>query len=489
MLTYDFKNLQPPTSNIVNMVLSAEQIRAWDEFTITNEPVSAHDLMERAANACVQWLDDHGYLPGNFAIFCGKGNNGGDGLAMARMLTNKGCRVSVHKSTDIPQLSPGEIIIDALFGSGLNRPLEGAMVALAEHLNNSGNEIISIDLPSGLFVDESSKGNMVVKANHTLSFQCYKPALLMPENEIFFGEVHILDIGLHPAFQINPLYKFIDVEFVRSIYKPRKQFSHKGTFGHALLVAGSYGKMGAAVMAARACLRSGVGLLTMHVPGCGLQVLQTAVPEAMCEVDRSERSNTHLNTDANSFDAVGVGPGLGKEEATAQMLETILRQCQKPVVLDADALNIISTRQHLLEFVPPYSILTPHPKEFERLFGKCLNDFERIAMAIRQSNKHKIIIVLKGRYTFIACPSGDHYFNSSGNPGMATGGTGDVLTGILTGLLSQKYPPEQAAVFGVFWHGLAGDVASEIYSEESMTASDIPDVLGYALLRISSPHR
>jgi ADP-dependent NAD(P)H-hydrate dehydratase / NAD(P)H-hydrate epimerase len=503
------------------MILSSEQIRAWDEFTIANGPVSSLDLMERAANTCVLWLDDNGYLPGSFAIFCGKGNNGGDGLAIARMLTNKGCNVSVyilefgHKGTEdfqqnlarlhglpvdikfiqsnanFPQLAPGDIVIDALLGSGLNRPLEGVTAELVEHLNNSDNEIISIDIPSGLFVDKSSKGNIVVTAKHTLSFQCYKPALLVAENQDFFGEVHILDIGLHPAFpgKDSPAYTWIDAQLVRKIYKPRKRFSHKGTYGHALLIAGSYGKIGAAIMTARACLRSGVGLLTMHVPGCGLQVLQTAVPEAMCEADKLERFNTHINADVTTFDAVGVGPGLGKEEGTAQMVESILRQCRKPMVLDADALNIISAKQHLLELIPHYSILTPHPKEFERLFGKCSNDFERITMAISQSSKYKLIIVLKGRHTFIACPSGNHYFNSTGNPGMATGGTGDVLTGILTGLISQKYTPEEAAVFGVYWHGLAGDIASEVYSEESMTASDIPDVLGRAMHRINSSHK
>lgn len=498
------------------MIFSAEQIRAWDEFTIKNEPVSSLDLMERAANACVQWLDEHHYTGRPYAIFCGKGNNGGDGLAIARLLLNKSCKVVVyilefgHKGTEdfqqnlarlqnmtadirfiqsadnFPGLSPTDIVIDALLGSGLNRPLEGVTAELVEHLNNSDNQIISIDIPSGLFVDKSSKGNIVIEADHTLSFQCYKPALLVAENEKYIGDAHILDIGLHPGFLENtpPPYQWVDAAFVQRLYKPRKQFSHKGTYGHALLVAGSYGKIGAAVLAAKACLRSGIGLLTVHLPLCGLGIMQIAVPEAMCEVDEEKRMNSHVQTDLSPFDVIGIGPGIGQHESTAQMLETLLRQYNKPVVLDADALNIISSRSYLLSSVPPYSVLTPHPKEFERLFGKQVNDFDRISTAIVQSRLHKCIIVLKGRHTLIATPSGKTYINSSGNPGMATGGTGDVLTGIITALIGEGYEPEQAAVFGVFWHGLAGDFASGLNTPESMIASDIPESLGYALQTI-----
>lgn len=500
------------------MIFSAEQIRAWDEFTIKNEPVSSLDLMERASNACVQWLQENNYTSRSFAICCGKGNNGGDGLAIARMLINKGCRVVVyilefgHKGTEdfqqnlarlqsmtadvrfiqsnanFPALSPTDVVIDALLGSGLNRLLGGVTAELVEYLNTWGKEIISIDIPSGLFVDKSSKGNTVIQAHHTLSFQCFKPALLVAENEQFIGEVHILDIGLHPGFVQNnpPAYRWIDALLVQGIYQPRKKFAHKGTYGHALLVAGSYGKMGAAVLAAKGCLRSGVGLLTMHVPGCGVQVMQASVAEAMCVADREERRNTHIDADLSAFNVIGIGPGIGKEDATAKMLETMLRQYNKPLVLDADALNIISSKPHLLASVPPYSILTPHPKEFERLFGKKDDDFERISTAVEQSKLHKLIIVLKGRHTLVASPSGNIYFNSTGNAGMATGGTGDVLTGIVTGLLAQGYEPEQAAVFGVFWHGLAGDIASGLYTPECMIASDIPDSLGHALQTLTT---
>lgn len=498
------------------MIFSAEQLRAWDEFTIKSEPVSSLDLMERAANACVEWLQQSKYIASPYAIFCGKGNNGGDGLAIARLLTHKGRKVVVyilefgHKGTEdfqqnlarlqsmtadirfiqssanFPVLSPTDVIIDALLGSGLNRPLEGVTAELVAHLNNLANDVISIDIPSGLFVDKSANGNVVIHADHTLSFQCYKLALLVAENEAYTGDVHILDIGLHAGFleSTPPPYQWINLSVVQKIYRPRKKFSHKGTYGHALLVAGSRCKMGAAVLAAKACLRSGVGLLTMHVPQCGLQVMQTAVAEAMCVVDEHERMITGIATDVSVYDAIGIGPGIGKEEATAQMLQTLLGQYKKPLVLDADALNIIGSRPDLLKMLPPCSILTPHPKEFERLFGKMNDDFERIATAVEQSRLHKMVIVLKGRHTLIATPSGHVYFNSTGNAGMATGGTGDVLTGIITALLAQGYEPGNAAVFGVFWHGLAGDAASALYTPECMIASDIPESLGYALQTI-----
>ena len=498
------------------MVLSAEQIRAWDEFTILHEPIASIDLMERAADACMQWLENNGYDHRSYSIFCGKGNNGGDGLALARMLSDKGSVVIVyilefgHKGTDdfqqnlaslhglpltirfiqteehFPAIATEDVIIDALLGSGLNRPLEGVTAALVNHLNASGNEIISIDVPSGLFVDKSSDSNTIVKADHTLSFQCYKPAFMVAENEGHTGEVHILDIGLHPDFwkERQPAYERINEGFIKSIYKPRKQFSHKGNYGHALILAGGFGKMGAAILAAKGCLRSGVGLLTVEVPGHGLPIIQTAVPEAMCLADRNDEMHSVPPSDLSAFSVIGIGPGIGKEEPTIKMLEALLQHIRKPVVLDADALNIISMRPYLLQFVPPHSVLTPHPKEFDRLYGRVNNDFERINIAIQQAISHQLVIVVKGRYTFIAMPSGKGYFNATGNAGMATGGTGDVLTGIITGLIAQQYSSEQAAMFGVYWHGLAGDIASSFYTQESLIASDIPDALGPALKKI-----
>jgi NAD(P)H-hydrate epimerase len=493
-------------------ILSAEQIRAWDQYTMKQEPIASIDLMERAATSCLSWLERGGYLDQSFSIYCGKGNNGGDGLALARMLSNLDCLVTVHilefgsigtedfqanlarlHSTPVEvrfvqgpghfhTIPAGDIVIDALLGSGLNRKLDGVTAQLVNHLNASGNEIISIDIPSGLFVSRSSKGNTVVRAAHTLSFQVYKPAFLMPENEAFVGEVHILDIGLHPGYldSLQSEAELLDPTIIGAIYKPRKSFAHKGNFGHALLVAGSYGKMGAAVLAANACLRSGSGLLTCDIPGSGYPILQTALPEAMLVMDPDERIHTKVPDGVDKYSVVGVGPGLGQEGPTVAFFRGLLQRYRKSMVIDADALNILASHPDWLEMLPPYSILTPHPKEFERLFGPSADDYARLEKAREQARKYGVIIVLKGHYTHIAMPGGKSYFNSTGNAGMAKGGSGDVLTGILTALLGQSYSPGEAALLGVYLHGLAGDLAADSHSQESMLPSDLTAHLGKA---------
>jgi NAD(P)H-hydrate epimerase len=308
----------------------------------------------------------------------------------------------------------------------------------------------------------------------------------MPENGENIGRVHLLDIGLHPAFlaiQSSP-FELIDLAMVRTIIQPRKPFSHKGDYGHAAIIAGSYGMMGAAVLCARACLRSGVGKLTCHIPAAGYTIMQVSVPEAMCKTGESGNSadsvQDHPATKMDKYDVIGIGPGLGAHAGNSNLLYSVFEQNRRPMVIDADGLNTISQEKALLNKVPPGSILTPHPKEFERLFGKTANDYDRIQMALQKAAEYNFYIVLKGRYTFIASPDGKGYFNHSGNPGMATGGTGDVLTGIITGLLAQKYPPLQAAIAGVFLHGLAGDLAAAYASEPSLIASDLIDFMGQA---------
>lgn len=497
-------------------ILSAAQIRAWDEYTIQHEPIISVDLMERAATACFSWLEKNGYLGRSFSIYCGKGNNGGDGLALARMLSDQDQSVTVHIlefghigtddfQVNLARLHPtpvevrfiqsreqfhpiqdGDILIDALLGSGLNRKLEGLTEELVEYLNASKQEIIAIDIPSGLFVDHSSKGNTAIRARHTLSFQCFKPAFLVPENEEYIGEVDILDIGLHPDYlrDITSGWELVDTGMIRSIFRPRKQFAHKGNFGHAVLVAGSYGKMGAAVLAARACLSSGAGLLTTHIPGCGYEIMQISLPEAMIQVDTDEKINSGFPADPAPYSVIGVGPGIGTDARTAALLRDIFRRYKKPMVLDADALNLLAANPGFFSLLPPYSILTPHPKEFERLFGVQSDDFARLQTACDRARQHQCVIVLKGHYTFIAMPGGKGYFNITGNPGMAKGGSGDVLTGILTALVSQSYSPGEAALLGVYLHGLAGDLAAQSGSEESMLPSDLVAHLGAAFRTI-----
>ena len=512
-------------------ILSAKEMRLWDQYSIQHEPIASIDLMERSAGKCADWLEENGYVENEFTIFCGKGNNGGDGLAIARMLAAKKYPTTVnildpiatgsgHKGTEdfqtnlarlhqypgvdirfiqteenFHELKKDKIIIDALFGSGLNRAIDGVTAKLIDHLNNSGCEIISIDIPSGLFTETSSKVNPIIKAKHTLSFQCFKSAFLVAENAEYVGEVHILDIGLHKDFynSIQNGNELVDDTIIHSIYKPRNRFAHKGNFGHALLVAGSYGKIGAAVLSAKACMRSGVGLLTCHIPKCGYYILQSTVPEAMLMTDFNAEFNTKVDDDLNKYESIGIGPGIGTASETKMMLKEIFDSYRSPVVIDADGLNNISTEKDLLKLIPPGSILTPHPKEFERLFGESLpagqagaNDFDWIQLALQKAKVLNLVIVLKGHHTFIATPEGKGFFNSTGNAGMATAGSGDALTGILTGLLAQGYSSAETAILGVYLHGLAGDFAAKEFSMEAMIASDIIENLGAAFSSLNS---
>ena len=491
-------------------IFSAIQIKNWDAVTIVNEPIASIDLMERAATACYHWLVGHNYTQKHILVFCGKGNNGGDGLAIARLLIKNNCIVAVYIlefgnigtpdfqanltklhecSTDIhfiqsqdffPSIPTDGVVIDALFGTGLNKPLEGISAALVNHINSSAYEIIAIDLPSGLAADSSSKGNTIIKATQTLTFQNYKLAFLLAENEHYCGDVHLIHIGLHQQFEKEEesSFELTDEIIIKSIYKPRKKFSHKGTYGHAALICGSYGMMGAAVLSAKACLKGGVGKLTCFIPECGYTILQTAIPEAMCLVS-GEKYITSVN-DINKFDAAGIGPGIGLYPAHAAMLKEIFQVSSKPMLIDADALNIIAEKKDFFTKVPPLSIITPHPKEFERLFGKTENDFARLQLALQKSKEYNIFIILKGHFTFISTPEGKGYFNNTGNSGMATAGSGDVLSGIITGLLAQAYTPIQACLLGVYIHGLAGDIAAYKFSQEAMIAGDITACLGMA---------
>lgn len=484
-------------------IFSASQIKKWDAFTIENEPITSVDLMERAATACCNWLIGKNFGSFHFHIFCGKGNNGADGLAIARMLIehkyfvtvyilefgNIGsddfqsnlirlheCTTDIHfmQSPDFfPSINADDIIIDALYGTGLNKPLEGVSAALVNHINNLEAIKISIDLPSGLFADKSSKGNTIIRAIHTLSFQNYKLAFLLQQNEIFCNDVHLLNIGLHPSFEKNEPadFEFTDGAIIKAIYKSRSKFAHKGTYGQAALLCGSKGMMGAAVLSSLACLRSGVGKLTAYIPECGYDIIQTAVPEAMAFVAGEDYLLSA--TAIEKFSAIGIGPGIGIHPSHKKLLAGIFEKVKTPMLIDADALNIIAEHKELINLIPPQSIITPHPKEFERLFGKSENDFERLTLAKTKSKDLNIYIVLKGHFSFISTTDGKGYFNNTGNAGMATAGSGDVLSGIITGLLAQGYSPFHAALFGVYLHGLAGDFAAVRFSQEAMLAGDI----------------
>ncbi len=482
---------------------------------MAHEPISSIGLMERAANSCVKWLIQKFHDNSVFKIFCGKGNNGGDGLAIARLLMEKKYSVAVYLagspsdgspdfdanlkklqkiSTEIyclettksfPKIDEGDIVIDALFGTGLNKKPAGIYSAIISHINNnSRNKIISIDIPSGLYTDANSTANKIIRATYTLTFQQLKLSFLMAENEQFTGEVAVLDIGLSTDYCTKEETPFIliDKELIKSIYVPRKPFANKGTYGYACLIAGSYGMMGAAVLSAKACLRSGVGKLTSFICKEGYTIMQSSVPEAMCKIF----GKTFIKDikDLRDFDAIGIGPGIGKHSSNKQLLQTVFKTFDKPVVIDADGLNSLSVNRGLYKLIPQHSIITPHPKEFERLFGKTENDFDQMKLALEKAKSLNIYIVLKGHHTLIATPDGKGYFNSTGNAGMATAGAGDVLTGIITALLAQHYSPLNSCILGVYLHGLAGDIAAEKLSKEAMIAGDIIENLGDSFLKI-----
>ena len=496
-------------------ILNAEQIREADKYTIEHEPIKSIDLMERASRAFVSWFEARFDKSRRIVIFCGTGNNGGDGLAIARILNFKKWNVEpitvkksskksqdftinylslaeVHEVRNIEtkkelniELNESDIIIDAMFGSGLTREIKGIYAEVIRHINESGATIVSVDVPSGLFIDTTSPKKNIICADHVVSFQLPKFSFLIPENNEFVKNWHIADIGLDQSFidSQNSGFEYIDHHLAQKLLKSRSKFAHKTDFGRILIISGSYGKMGACVLCARASMKSGAGLVTAHIPKCGYDILQTAVPEVMTSTDFEKLYLTGI-PDTDPYDAVGIGPGIDQHIDTYEVVAQLLDKFRKPIVFDADAINILSDEQSLIRLIPKGSILTPHPGEFKRLVGFWNDDFERLEQQIAFSKEYKVYLVLKGAHTSISTPEGKVYFNSTGNPGMATGGSGDVLTGIITSLLGQKYAPEDAAILGVYLHGLSGDIAVELIGQESLIASDIIDYLPHAFAEL-----
>ncbi|HTH55311.1 MAG TPA: NAD(P)H-hydrate dehydratase [Cyclobacteriaceae bacterium] len=495
-------------------ILSAPQVRELDKYTIENEPIAPINLMERACHAFVNWFVQQVQMEKKIGIVCGTGNNGGDGLGIARLLLERGYNVKVwvvrgemnetdsfktnfkrlneivpigeiSKPTDRGLFHDRDVLVDAILGSGLSRQPEGIYAQVITCVNQTEAMRIAVDIPSGLFADAPSQGE-IVHAHHTVSFQLPKLAFLFAENNKYVGDWYRADIGLSKEFMRSaPVQNFyIDIKGIKKIIKPRAKFSHKGTYGHALLIAGSFGKMGACILTARAALRAGLGLLTVHIPSCGYNAIQTAVPEATASID-AEATYFANTPEVLNYSTIGIGPGLGTDSATVNAFAKILKQFKRPMVIDADGLNILAQNKELLELIPVESILTPHPKEFERLVGAWKNEFDRLEMLRNFSMKIRSVVVLKGAHSAIASPDGKVYFNSTGNPGMAKGGSGDVLTGIITGMLSQGYPSLDAALAGVFLHGLTGDLAAADVGTNSLIAGDLVEFLPYAFKKLS----
>ena len=503
-------------------ILSAEQTRQADAATIQQEPIDAIDLMERASREFVQsFVAFFSTKQHPVYVFCGPGNNGGDGLAIARLLAGRSYRVQVFTVTgqaqvsddfatnrnrwqaidttqaiahsdDIPAIPAQALVIDGLFGSGLSRPVEGIFAEVVATINTTEAPVIAIDIPSGLYADRTTPSeSAVVHADYTFTFQLPKLAFLLPQNQVYVGQWRTLDIGLDTNFieQAATDHFYTDADTLQGVRQQRLPQSHKGNYGKALLIAGSYGKMGAAILSAHACLRGGVGLLTLHAPKCGYAILQITVPEAMVLVDNEPNVFSHVSPDMlDGYTTLGIGPGLGTSELTVQALRELLpaiKERQLPLVLDADALNIIGKQRALLHQLPEKTILTPHPKEFERLTEPAQDDFHRLELLRDFCQAHQVYVVLKGGHTAVGTPDGKIYFNSTGNPGMATGGSGDVLTGLLTALLAQGYEPLDAARLGVYVHGLAGDLAAEVLGVEATIASSIVEHLGDAFQQLT----
>ena len=501
-------------------ILTCTQIRELDKYTIEHEPIKSIDLMERAAKALTRGITSVWSSDTQIVVFAGPGNNGGDALAVARMMAEQGYAVNaylfnVNKSLspdcatnkdrieqcksiknftevtdefDPPVLSAKTLVIDGLFGSGLNKPLAGGFASLVKYINQSECKVASIDIPSGLMAENNSFNarTNIIQADYTFTLQQKKLAFLFAENQVFIGKLRVLDIRLSAEGLKN-----IDADFtmteesdIREMLRQRSDFWHKGTAGSALLVAGKYGMAGASVLAAKACMRAGVGKVTVHVPLRNNDILQTAVPEAIVSHD----SDGYMFTEAvasDDFDAMGIGPGLGTEETTAIAMISQIRRTQAPTVIDADGLNILASHRAWLQQIPVDSILTPHPVEFERLAGGRFNDsYERMEKAVEMARSMHIYIIVKDHYSMLCMPNGKVVFNSTGNSGMATAGSGDVLTGIITALLARGYSQKEACIIGMFLHGLAGDIAAEELGKESLMASDIINCLPKAFKRM-----
>lgn len=497
-------------------IISAQQIKILDKKTIEEQEIVSIELMERAAITFVDWfIQQFPDKSQKVEIICGTGDNGGDGLAVARLLKYLDYKVSVFivpltaKKSDnflinyaqlepldieindideaegIPDFQFDAVTIDAILGAGLNRPIQGFLTELIEHINDTCDTIVSIDIASGLFADGETE-SISILPSHTFSFELPKLAFFFPENQDRVGAWHYATIhsSEEALEKLATSHFYIQALEVKHILKKRAKFSHKGTYGHSLLIAGSYGMMGAAILAARACLRAGTGLVTAHIPECGYEIMQTAVPECIVSIDRDRFvfSNKELE-EATEYEAIGIGSGLGRNQLSANGLRNFLAHNKRPMVLDADALNMIAEGEWL-EMIPKGSILTPHVKEFERLFGKSKNGFERNQRQMDISKELEVTIILKGAHSAITIPAGYCFFNSSGNPGMATAGSGDVLTGVVLALMAQGYDAIDAATAGTFIHGLAGDLAAADLGEYSLLASDIVDYIGKAITQI-----
>lgn len=488
-------------------ILTGSQIRGLDKYTIEHEPIDSIDLMERASEAMAQVVAQRTETEKVLVFVVGKGNNGGDGLAMARMLANAGfntlvmmaspkqelsedCLYNLERLPDsvqfVDEISAASedyefVVVDALLGSGVKGAVTGRYKEIIDHINDCGHYVISVDLPSGMNTEFGNAPDDIVHADLTLTIEFPKLAMLLPEAGECCGDIEVVAIGLDEEYiqDAETPYSYVTPDLLQSFTKDRLKFSHKGTYGHALLVCGSKGMYGAAVLSTNAALRSGCGLVTTHVPENGAVPVMSNAPSAMLSIDPDECFSA-LPIELSRYASIGVGCGLGQAKQTKTALANLLKESTNGVVIDADALNIIALDSKLLELIPAGSILTPHPGELKRLTGEWSGDKEKIGLACGLAARLRSVVVVKGAYTMLCMPGGQVFFNPTGTPGMAKGGSGDVLTGLLTGLLARGYDATQASLLGVYIHGVAGEKAADYYGVEAMNSSDIIDFIGDA---------
>lgn len=501
-------------------LLSAQQTRELDSRSILEKGMTSTELMEHAATIFYNWMlekIDH-QIVDHLIVFCGTGNNGGDGAVIARIATQDFTKVSLIQCHISAKLSPdlqymkeklpdsvqiidveeGDnftidlnecMIVDAVFGSGLSREVTGYWKDLFDWINNSKNssKIFAVDVPSGLFGDIPNNGHGIINADYTLSFEMPKRSFFWPENESYVGIFESRSIGLSNKVldELESTIHYIDSKLIQSLFVKRKIHSHKGTYGHAAMICGSHGMTGAAILAGKACLRTGVGKITCYLPDVSVDAMQIAVPEAMVNIGNGRDCIRIIDID-NNYNSIGIGCGIGQDPKTVRAMDKFLEVENLPLmIIDADALNIIALNNWMAR-IPRQSIITPHPGEFQRLFGSSVNTFEREKLQIRRSKELGVYIVCKRAYTTISTPEGYLYYNKTGNPGMATAGSGDVLTGVLTSLLAQGYSPQDTCVLGVYLHGLAGDISANKRGEYGLIASDIISSLPAAIKELEN---
>jgi ADP-dependent NAD(P)H-hydrate dehydratase / NAD(P)H-hydrate epimerase len=500
-------------------ILSVPQIREADAFTIANEPITSVDLMERAGHACFSYMSRFIPLDDQVGVVAGRGNNGGDGLVIARLLHDRGYSVTVflvgNDTTGSPDfmvnlerlqqlgvqpvsLDDGlddlvfeafDWLVDALFGSGLTRPVTGLSGRVIDAMNHARSHVVSIDIPSGLFADTftSPLTGSIVEADTTLSLELPKLAMLMPSCYLYTGLWKVVSIGLHKGFlrTVYSPYRIFCREDAVAVFMLRDRVSHKGNHGHGMLVAGSRGKGGAALLAAHAALRSGIGLLTAAIPEVLELPFHVSLPEAMLRVDPLH-DETLLREDLDHFEAIAMGPGCGVGHDAEQLLKGVIQSHRQKLLLDADALNLLSMYPEWLCDLPENTILTPHPKEFDRLAGKAQNDFHRLELAAQFARHNKCVVVLKTAFPVVVTPHGTCTFSVQGNAGLAKGGSGDALTGVILGLLCRGYPAENAALLGVWLHARAATLVAETTGLDAMLPSDVIRMLGKAFRELET---